>query len=73
MTMQTEAEIVNALQRIADSLEEQNKFIEKSINTSQRILAAHILNIKIQARIGAALNALDVLTHKEFLDIVNQI
>jgi hypothetical protein len=73
MTMQTEAEIVNALQRIADSLEEQNKFIEKSINTSQRILATHILNIKIQARVGVALNALDVLTHKEFLDIVNQI
>jgi hypothetical protein len=64
---------VVALERIADNLEQQNKLIEKSIDTSQRILAAHILNIKIQARVGVALNALDILTHKEFIDLVNQI
>lgn len=64
---------VLALERIANNLEQQNKLIEESIETTKRLLALNILNAKINARVAVAVNGLDMLTHKEFIDLINQI
>lgn len=65
--------IVEATERIAVAIENQNKLIAKSIETSQRILALGILNAKVNAKVAVVVNALDILDHKEFIELVNAI
>lgn len=62
-----------SLDRIATAFENQNKLVEKSIEVSQRILAVQILTAKISAKLAVVVNAMSVVDHKEFTELVNQI
>lgn len=80
MKNETETELVEVLQRIAVSLNEQNVLLKKqselfakSTETSQRVLAVQILNSKLSAKAGVVINSLSVVEYKEFLELINQI
>ncbi len=64
---------LQTLNRIADVLEKQCELFEKSIETSQRILAVQILNIKISGKLAVSTNAMSVVEYKELIELVNQI
>lgn len=73
-------QLIEVLQRIAVSLNErnvllkkQNELIVESIDTGKRLLAVNILNAKVNARTAVSVNALSVLDHKEFIELVNQV
>lgn len=98
MTIETQAILIELLQRISVSLNEhnvllkkqneliailpndqnkliakQNELILESIDTGKRLLAVHILNAKVNAKTAVLLNAMSVLDHKEFIELINQV
>ncbi len=64
---------LQCLNRIALALEKQSELFEKSVETSQRVLAVQILYIKISGKLAVASNAMSVVDYKELIELINQI